>query len=253
MYATGSFVDEADQVLQPISIVVPAHNEGSYLKETLNALTSAVEELKELGVEAEIIVVNDSSTDQTAEIAREHGVRVTNVELRNIGAVRNAGAKLARHNWLFFVDADTVVPARTLREAMEHLAQGGIGGGANVDLDGQQPLPWIKQCMYLGLVTIWLKIGGWAAGCFMFCRKDAFDSFGGFDEQFFAAEEYFFSTQLKQRGRFRLMKTPVITSARKLYNYSTFQLFQAGIKPFLKFGSPFKSREGLDIFYQDQR
>ncbi|MFT5300400.1 MAG: hypothetical protein ACI87E_002483 [Mariniblastus sp.] len=51
----------------------------------------------------------------------------------------------------------------------------------------------VKRIIYLSAVVVWQVIGRWAAGCYMFCCKADFDSFGGFDEQYFAAEELFFS------------------------------------------------------------
>ena len=103
------------------------------------------------------------------------------------------------------------------------------------------------------VVLVWNIIGGWAAGCFMFCRKELFDSFGGFDEEYFAAEELFFSKELKQLGKFRLAKHPVITSARKLQNYSTWDLIKFVSSPLFQFTHMLKSRKGLDLLYEDNR
>ena len=250
MYAEGRFIDQSMPEFEPISIVIPAHNESKYLKNTIQALQKAIADVV---CEAEIIVVNDDSSDDTADIARSMGVRVIDVSLRNIGAVRNAGAKVARHEWLFFVDADTLVPAETLRQSLQAMAQGDVGGGARVDMSDEQPIFFVKRIMYYMVVLVWNIIGGWAAGCFMFCRKELFDSFGGFDEEYFAAEELFFSKELKQRGKFRLAKYPVVTSARKLHNYSTWDLIKFVSTPLFQFTQMLKSRKGLDLLYEDNR
>lgn len=249
LYAEGAFLSTSEPQWQPISFVIPAHNEARFIKPTILAIQAAV---AETGAVAEVIVVDDDSVDDTAAIATSLGAKVVSVSLRNIGAVRNAGARQASHDWLFFVDADTLLPSATLAAALNALAQGAVGGGARVDLDNHR-LFWPKRLMYYAVVMVWLVLGRWAAGCFMFCRKEAFESFGGFDEAYFAAEELWFSLQLKRRGKFQLLQQPVITSARKLHKYSTWQLIRFITAPLLSLTQPLQSRKGLDVLYRDER
>jgi len=110
-----------------VSVIIPARNEEASLGACLESLVS------QAGVEFEIIVVNDHSTDRTAEIAASFpGVRV--IEGRTLPqgwtGKNNAvacGAREARGQWLLFTDADTVhLPgslARALAEAKEHKAE----------------------------------------------------------------------------------------------------------------------------------
>ena len=250
-YVEGQFkfVDTGPPNYEPISFVIPAHNEQNYLAKTIE---SVFEACKAVDVQVELIVVNDDSTDQTLAIAQSAGARTVNVKLRNIGAVRNAGAQIATHPWLFFIDADTRINEKTLRQSLDSLANGAIGGGARVDLDSNN-IFWVKRILYYGVVLGWQIVGGWAAGCFMFCRKKAFEDFGGFDENYFAAEEMFFSLELKKRGRFKLAQAPVITSARKLEKYSTWELVRFIVYPLARFRDALRSRDGLEILYQDKR
>lgn len=240
---------QSDRIM-PVSFVIPAHNEQDYLPMTLGALESAA---KLLELEHEIIVVNDESTDQTAQVARQHNATVIDVSLRNIGAVRNVGARHAKYSQLFFIDADTVVPAETLRISLQSLSSGCVGGGARVALSDEAPIPLIKWLMFLMMVLVWQVLGGWAAGCFMFCRREIFFEFGGFDENYFAAEELFFSRNLKQRGRFHLVRHPVITSARKLHRYTVWQLMRFLLTSLARIWAPLRSRKGLEILYKDPR
>ena len=85
-----------------ISFVIPAHNEEARLPGTLDALFAGAQQV---GRPYEVIVVNDSSTDGTSEIARQRGARVIDVPFRQIAPTRNAGAAAARGDILFFVDA----------------------------------------------------------------------------------------------------------------------------------------------------
>jgi hypothetical protein len=66
-----------------------------------------------------------------------------------------------------------------------------------------------------------------AAGCFVFCRRDDFNSLGGFSEDVYASEEIWLSRQLRRLGRKRgqrfdiIVDTPAHSSGRKLEWYST--------------------------------
>ncbi len=220
------------------------------LRSTLESVFDAIDELQ---IQAEVIVVNDASTDNTATIARSLQCRVIDVELRNIGAVRNAGAAIASNDWLFFLDADTLLPTRTLAGAADMLARGFAGGGAHVSIPDHPRVNWFKKLMIFGVKVFWQAIAGKAAGCFMFCQKSIFEQFGGFDETVFAAEEWFFSVETTKRGKFGLVRHPVITSARKLHTYSTFELIRFLTLPVLTTAPLFSTRQGLEILYDDKR
>ena len=250
MLAYGKLLELSAPNYKPVSFVIPAHNEAKFIGPTIQAIQKSAQSV---GIEYEIIVVNDDSTDDTRAIASKFNVRIVDVELRNIGAVRNAGANKAINPWLVFVDADTNVPPETLAQTVDALATGAAGGGARVVIDETQPLFWVKRLMYFCVVVVWQVIGRWAAGCYMFCQKDIFNSFGGFDESFYAAEELFFSRSVKQRGRFRIVRHPVETSARKLHRYSTWELVRFLWVPLTNFGGVLRSKCGLEILYEDQR
>ncbi|MGA3131515.1 MAG: glycosyltransferase family A protein [Terracidiphilus sp.] len=85
-----------------VSVVVPAYNAAKYLAETLDCI------LKQTIPAAEVIVVNDGSTDDTASIARSFGKAVTLIETPNQGLprTRNWGAARAVSNWFAFCDSD---------------------------------------------------------------------------------------------------------------------------------------------------
>ncbi|HNI56798.1 MAG TPA: glycosyltransferase, partial [Elusimicrobiota bacterium] len=88
-----------DPVGPRLSVVVPAYNEEKFLGPLLASLDAARARLKaERGVEAEIIVVDNGSTDRTAEVARAAGARVVAESKRQIAASRNAGVRAARVN-----------------------------------------------------------------------------------------------------------------------------------------------------------
>jgi len=125
---------------------------------------------------------------------------------------------------LIWVDADTHVPAGSLRAAVETLATGRtVGGGAVVVLEGRHGR------LISGLVRVWTVLSrrlGLAAGAFVFATREAFDAVGGFSESVYASEEIWFSRAITRWGRDRglgfvlLDEHPVVTSRRKVDWYS---------------------------------
>jgi glycosyltransferase involved in cell wall biosynthesis len=85
-----------------VSVIIPAYNAQGYLK------TCVESALDQTVPPAEVIVVNDGSTDGTADVARAFGDRIVYVEQANQGqgAARNAGIARARGRFITFLDAD---------------------------------------------------------------------------------------------------------------------------------------------------
>lgn len=196
-----------------ISYIIPAHNEQRLLGRTLIALREAAR----LAVEPfEILVVDDGSTDRTPAIAADHGARVVRIRRRHIAAARNAGAREARGAKLVFIDADTRVHAPLLRAAITAMERGAIGGGCRVRFD--DPLP-VHARLLEHVAGLIMACTGYAAGCFVFCTREAFAACGGFDERLYAAEEIAISRALARRGRFVILRERAVTSGRKLRAY----------------------------------
>jgi glycosyltransferase involved in cell wall biosynthesis len=201
-----------------ISFIVPAHNEEALLGHTLQAIHNAA---RVVGQPYEIIVVDDASTDATAEVARQNNATVVPVNNRQIAATRNAGARAAHGDRLFFVDADTTINAGAVGQALRYMDKGAVGGGGPVLFDGKVPLP-IQLFAYSAVVIA--KLAGFTGGAFMFCTRAAFAATGGFDERLFWAEEGVFALALKRQGRFVVLWKPVLTSPRRLRTLSAAHL-----------------------------
>jgi glycosyltransferase involved in cell wall biosynthesis len=231
-----------------LSFIVPAFNEELELPATLSAIRAAAAANAE---PFEIIVANDGSTDATAEVAATAGARVVTINRRQIAAARNAGAREARGDILFFVDADTRISPAHVAGAQRVLAAGCAGGGARVITDGWVPL-WARVFVRV-FSAFYFSAANLGAGAFLFTNRGNFDRAGGFDEQLFAGEEIYFSQALKKLGRFRLLADPVVTSGRKLRMNSARRILGLSVGIVLRGKQGVRSRDKLDLWYDGKR
>jgi glycosyltransferase involved in cell wall biosynthesis len=207
-----------------ISFIIPAHNEQAGIGRTLQAIHDSA---RVVGQPYEIIVVDDASTDATAEIARQHNATVVPVNHRQIAATRNSGARAAHGERLFFVDADTTINPRAVASALRHMDKGAVGGGAVARFDAAAPLYARLLVIWFGL---WLMLAGIAGGAFMFCTREAFHAVGGFDERLFGAEDAALSWALKREGRFVVLWKYVLTSGRRMRGLRGLQMLATLIR-----------------------
>jgi glycosyltransferase involved in cell wall biosynthesis len=231
-----------------LSFIVPAYNEELELPSTLSAIRAAAAASSE---PYEIIVANDGSTDATAAVAATGGARVVTIHRRQIAAARNAGAREARGDILFFVDADTRISPAHVTGVQGALAAGCAGGGARVTTDGLVPL-WGRVFVRV-FSAFYFTVANLGAGAFLFTTRKNFDRAGGFDEQLFAGEEIYFSQALKKLGRFRVLADPVVTSGRKLRMHSARQILGLSVGIVLRGKQGVRSRERLDLWYDGRR
>ena len=231
-----------------LSFIVPAYNEELELPPTLSVIRAAAAANSE---PSEIIVVNDGSTDATAAVAATAGARVLTIHRRQIAAARNAGAREARGDILFFVDADTRIAPQHVSGALRALAAGCAGGGARVTTDGSVPL-WGRVFVYV-FSAFYFTAANLGAGAFLFTTRENFEAAGGFDEELFAGEEVYFSMALKTLGQFKLLREPVVTSGRKLRMHSARHILTRSFAIALGGKRAVQSRDKLDIWYDGKR
>ncbi len=205
-----------------ISIVIPAYNEAAFLPATLDAIGSAIEPYqKHFSIPVEVIVVDNGSTDATASIAQARGAKVVREDVRQIARARNRGASAASGDFFLFCDADTRIHPETLLE-IARLAQDEriIAGGIPL-LPEQATRGALFSLSVWNLISRTLNISGGT----LFCRKDVFQTLGGFPERFFIGEEVALQYRLKlyawRHGKkIRLLsRCGAVTSMRKIRDH----------------------------------
>jgi glycosyltransferase involved in cell wall biosynthesis len=232
------------------SIIIPAYNEAELLPATLSALRKAMDEITTLT--GEIIVTDNASTDETAMVARTAGAFVVDEPYRQIAKARNTGARHSSGRFLIFIDADTIISASLLKKTLELLGAGDCcGGGACLRFDRPTHLGVTGMLAFWNAISRAMK---WMAGCYVFCLRGAFIECGGFDENYYAAEEILLSRKLRQWGRKKSMTVRIIkefrpiTSARKFTWYRFAHLLKSMLTMVL-FPWRLRSRESCGFWY----
>ncbi len=202
------------------SVVVPAYNESALLPGLLESLETARRCYSAQRDAIEIIVVDNDSSDDTAELARRAGACVIHETTRVIGVVRNAGAAAARGEILAFVDADSRVHPRVFQAIDRALRGSVVGGATGVTMDRWSP----SIAVVYGALRFYNRWSGWDTGM-VFCRRADFEAIGGFDPKLRFAEDLALYQRLKsvgeQRGEsfVRLKGVRTVTSTRKFRDF----------------------------------
>ncbi len=196
-----------------ISVIVPVYNAEWCLRDCLSALL-------ENRNDAEILVVDDHSSDRSAEVAREMGVRVlVNPRGRGPAAARNVGAENATGEILFFVDSDVRVHPDTVQHVIGSLDSNPEVAAVFGSYDTSPAAPnflsqyknllhhYVHQISSENASTFW-------AGCGAI-RHEIFRKAGGFSEEDYphpSIEDIALGLKLKAAGHsIRLEKSLQVT------------------------------------------
>jgi glycosyltransferase involved in cell wall biosynthesis len=177
-----------------VSVIIPARNEVRWLTGTLQAALRAVADVRTRGMTGEVLVVDNDSTDGTAELLRgfaeSDGVRSFRLTQRGCARARNHGRRAARGRVLVFVDADTHLPADGLRRILDWCDRAGKTAGITrlAALDGGWKA-WLWWTFWEHVRRLPLRYAK-AMPAVMFCTADVFDEFGPFDEEVCIGEEW---------------------------------------------------------------
>ena len=185
-----------------VSVVIPALNEAVNIEA---AIKSAMHE------DAEIIVVDGGSIDNTVEIASSAGVRVVTGPRGRV-VQQNLGAKIATGRVLLFLHADTLLPTGYVNYIFEIFMDRKTVAGAfrfktNLDHPSMKVIELVAN-----IRSRYLKLPYGDQG--LFILKSVFESVGGFPEVP-VAEDLFLIRRLSKYGRIRIAPAHALTSARR--------------------------------------
>ncbi len=123
-----------------LSIIVPTYNEEAAI---LSVISGLKEELNNLGLEYEIIVVDDASSDKTADILRTiNEIKIIHHPYnKGQGASLKTGARNAIYDWLLFFDSDGQHKTEYIKEMLNYANDFDLIAGERVGYQG----PWIRQ------------------------------------------------------------------------------------------------------------
>lgn len=185
-----------------ITIVVPCKNEENYIHHLLNSLRAQ-------GIGDTRIIIADCSSDNTRQVIKDNSQSL-NVEIIEGGPVsvaKNNGARLVTTPYILFIDADVRFFKNTvIGDAVNKIESSNLDLiGLNIKCYDSDPRAKIGFAAF-NLINHTLKFfSPFAVGAFMLTRKDKFDEYGGFPEQFATSEDYFLSRKYSTK-KFTIVK-----------------------------------------------
>ncbi len=181
------------------SVVIPVYNGAGTLAACVRALKTQTLTCSEF----EIVVVDDGSTDRTADVARHFDVRLISQRNGGAPAARNRGMREARGEWVAFTDADCVPSRAWLQRLLAACAdRASLGAaGKTVGIDSHTPAARFVDLMggldagrHLAHPTY-----PFAPSANIVYRRDCLLEAGGFDERYTTYDACDLHTRLRRR------------------------------------------------------
>lgn len=199
-----------------VSIVIPAYNEEKRIGKTLSSLG----QLLHSDFNYEIIVADAGSSDKTKEIAEKFGAKVVTFDKKTVSYSRQKGFEAAKGEIIASLDADTIITPSWLENAVRRLNSRKDIVGVTGVVRTYESTPILEFWMrYVNSFFNWLHI---ILGLPLFSgqnfavKRAAFKAIGGFNTEYFSAEDMDLSLRLRRVGKIVFEpKMVVFTSARR--------------------------------------
>ncbi len=236
-----------------ISIVIPAHNEEAYIGACLQSTLLDIER----GVHnAEVIVVNNASTDQTEHVAKSfHGVIVANESQKGLTHARQHGFRLSRGEWIFNVDADVIMRRGLIRRVLD----AAIADEKVVCVSGPHIYYDISKIGGLMMWAYWIfampaywVTGYMAQGGNFALKRSALEKIGGFDTSIvFYGEDTNIARRMHAVGKVRfLLSCFSYASARRVEAQGA---IKTGLQYIANYASEVVLEKPVTVTYEDYR
>jgi glycosyltransferase involved in cell wall biosynthesis len=179
-----------------ITIVVPCKNEETYIHHLLESLR-----LQYIGDTK--IIIADCSTDNTRQVIQDnsHSLNVEIIDGGPVSIAKNNGARLVTTPYILFIDADVrFFKSNVIKDAVKEIESNQLDlVGLNIKCYDHD----VRAIIGFGIFNIINHVlkffSPFAIGAFMLTRRDRFEEFGGFPEQFATSEDYFLSRMYSPR------------------------------------------------------
>tara|TARA_S200000501_G_C20861618_1_gene760075 strand:+ start:3094 stop:3993 length:900 start_codon:yes stop_codon:yes gene_type:complete len=180
-----------------VSIIIPSYNSANTLPRLIKSLIS--QQPKDL--KYEIIVVDNGSTDQTAERLKNFPVSYYYEKVPSSYKARNKGARMANGDIFAFVDSDVYVDPKWLRAGIDSLETAEISLSKIEAQSSEHKTLFLFDSIILNPYRElkFKRDGDGFVGIF-FCKKSVFDSIGGFDESLISGGDTIFGLKAKELG-----------------------------------------------------
>lgn len=215
------------------SVIIPAYNEANNISKCIKSVMNNDSD----NIKYEITVVDNGSADGTIDIVKASGINIIeNIDgkRKNIGVLRNIGAKVSNGNILAFLDADMIVPYNWLQKAKEYFDNGFKGAlGFVEDVPTSAGLIGQIWGKHLYLKQDKVKDVDFLPGRNIFINRHIFEKINGFNEALNTAEDKDLIFRVLQAG-FRAISIPEIFVVHLGYEKNIREFFK---KEFWRQGS----------------
>lgn len=205
--------------MKKVSVIIPAYNKAEYTRRTVDSV------LAQTYPDIEIIVVDDGSSDTTAQVMTQYAQRINFVRKANGGccSARNEGIRRCTGNYVVFLDCDDLLCPEKVERCIDYLEKnprfGFVYTGAyfideHDKIVGQYAHPQSRE----GLITSKLILGNFICNSTVLVKRPILEKAGFFDEKIFTPADWDMWLRLSEIAQAGFLQEP-LTKYRIADNY----------------------------------